>query len=621
MERNGDDGIGGENSQPGLECNGQGSALSSTLFLDHVGQAILTFNSEGLSWKPVQPFNNDDSTCFGFKLSSKFATKIKFSDIYAVEFINHGLVHESDIPSTGSCLAHHDYKMYRFTVHGVQRSKTQPSLYSLAAYTFGHKDLETSQIWVDHINASLKLELGRPRNLLVFIHPRSGRGNGCRTWETVAPIFSRGKVKTKVIITQRAGQAFDVMASTSNEELYAYDGVIAVGGDGLFNEILNGFLSSRHKAPYPPSPNDIVQSVDRNGSFLIHHGSNGTAAETSNQNEDQSPLLSSGREGNGSGFPNLRAEDVSFNTDQDRESPFSEEWFRFGIIPAGSTDAIVMCTTGTRDPITSALHIVLGKRVSLDVAQVVRWKATSASKVEPCVRYAASFAGYGFYGDVITESEKYRWMGPRRYDFAGTQVFLRHRSYEAEVAYLEVKSGETNSISESDHLSSQKQALQTQNKSERMVCRVNCSVCNKKRIQVSMGSQHATPYSRPGEARWLRSKGRFISIGAAIISCRNERAPDGLVADAHLSDGFLDLILIKDCPHALYLWHLTQLARKGGSPLNFEFVEHHKTAAFTFTSCGIDSVWNLDGELFQAHQLSAQVFRGLVSLFASGPEI
>lgn len=34
---------------------------------------------------------------------------------------------------------------------------------------------------------------------------------------------------------------------------------------------------------------------------------------------------------------------------------------------------------------------------------------------------------YGFYGDVITESEKYRWMGPKRYDYAGTKVFLSHR--------------------------------------------------------------------------------------------------------------------------------------------------------------------------------------------------
>lgn len=42
---------------------------------------------------------------------------------------------------------------------------------------------------------------------------------------------------------------------------------------------------------------------------------------------------------------------------------------------------------------TSALQIILGKAVCLDIAQVVRWKKTNTSKDEPCVRYAASFAG------------------------------------------------------------------------------------------------------------------------------------------------------------------------------------------------------------------------------------
>lgn len=30
------------------------------------------------------------------------------------------------------------------------------------------------------------------------MHPLSGKGNGCKIWETVAPIFSRAKVQTKV---------------------------------------------------------------------------------------------------------------------------------------------------------------------------------------------------------------------------------------------------------------------------------------------------------------------------------------------------------------------------------------------------------------------------------------
>ena len=51
-------------------------------------------------------------------------------------------------------------------------------------------------------------------------------------------------------------------------------------------------------------------------------------------------------------------------------------------------------TTGERDPVTSALLIILGRKVSLDIAQVVRWKSSPTAEVLPTVRYAASFAGY-----------------------------------------------------------------------------------------------------------------------------------------------------------------------------------------------------------------------------------
>lgn len=119
----------------------------------------------------------------------------------------------------------------------------------------------------------------------------SGKASGRRTWEMVAPIFSRAKVKTKVIVTERAGHAFDVMASAANNELKSYNGVIAVGGDGFFNEILNGFLLSRHKAPRPPSPSDIVHSDQSSGNGLFHNP-NERVTEATCQNEDHSPLLS-----------------------------------------------------------------------------------------------------------------------------------------------------------------------------------------------------------------------------------------------------------------------------------------------------------------------------------------
>lgn len=106
-------------------------------------------------------------------------------------------------------------------------------------------------------------------------------------------------------------------------------------------------------------------------------------------------------------------------------------------------------------------------------------------------------------------------------------------SYEAEVAYVDIKSEDTNT------------------NGKRVLCCHNCSICSTKAY---LQHSNTGSDSRQNETRWLKSKGRFLSIGAAVISCRNEKAPDGLVADAHLSDGFLHLILIRDCHHALYLW-------------------------------------------------------------------
>ncbi|CAN8244657.1 unnamed protein product [Cochlearia groenlandica] len=584
---------------------GGSSVMSGRFFLDQAGEVSLSLNQDGLSWQSLDSSDSEGTTCLGIRVSENLRTEIKFSDIYAVEFDSYGLVLS---PKTGGlghakeCFRERLFiaqEMYRFTVHGYQSSSTkEPCLWKLSAFTFGHMDLQTCQSWMDHLNYSLIKQVGRPRSLLVFVHPRSGKGNGSKIWETVSKVFIRAKVNTKVIVTERAGHAFDVMASIQSKELRSYDGIIAVGGDGFFNEILNGYLLSRLKVPLPPSPSGSFSSAQSRGSSSVPES--GHAVHDTEQKE-QYPLLSESVQ-----------EAMNIKLVDPKDHPFSGERPRFGLIPAGSTDAIVMCTTGARDPITSALHIVLGRNLFLDAMQVVRWKTTSTSTMEPFIRYAASFAGYGFYGDVISESEKYRWMGPKRYDYVGTKVFLKHRSYEAEVMYEEYEP--ENVIATPLTRSKTWPFRSTATRSEKVLCRAKCSVCNSK--------ENVNIASCPTEkTRWSKTKGRFLSIGAAVMSNRNEKAPDGLVVDAHLCDGFLHLILIKDCSRPKYLWHLTELAKKGGEPLNFEFVEYHKTRAFTFTSKGEESVWNLDGEIFEAHNLSAQVLRGLIPLFASGPEV
>jgi Diacylglycerol kinase catalytic domain len=52
-------------------------------------------------------------------------------------------------------------------------------------------------------------------------------------------------IKSEVIETQRLGHAREAVEGLQLAELECYDGVIAVGGDGLFQEILTGLLSIR----------------------------------------------------------------------------------------------------------------------------------------------------------------------------------------------------------------------------------------------------------------------------------------------------------------------------------------------------------------------------------------
>ena len=51
------------------------------------------------------------------------------------------------------------------------------------------------------------------------------------------------------------------------------------------------------------------------------------------------------------------------------------------------------------------------------------------------LRYNVAMAAYGFFGDVMQDSEKLRWMGPKRYDLSGFKKFMSNR-YKINYMYL-----------------------------------------------------------------------------------------------------------------------------------------------------------------------------------------
>lgn len=63
------------------------------------------------------------------------------------------------------------------------------------------------------------------------------------------------------------------------------------------------------------------------------------------------------------------ARDEQINIDNPRVNIIRPN-LKIGIIPAGSTDAVVYGTTGLNDPITSALQIIIGESLLIDITTV-----------------------------------------------------------------------------------------------------------------------------------------------------------------------------------------------------------------------------------------------------------
>lgn len=445
-----------------------------------------------------------------------------------------------------------------FCVYAVRRKRKHK--WKEKMFIFDCNDAILCQEWLHCLESTLA-GFNRPRRLLVFINPIGGKRLGHKIYvEQVQPLFELANIKADIIVTQRANHARDYLLEEGLEKI---DGVISVGGDGMFHEVLNGLVTrAQHEA--------MLDSTS----------------------QDFHPV------------------------------PLS---IPIGIIPAGSTDAIAFCTTGNNDPVTSALHIILGDLQPLDVCCVKRKNEV--------LRYSVVMVAYGFFGDVMHDSEKLRWMGPKRYDVAGFKKFMSNRGYEGVVSYLPAQAVDAN----------------PQNNTR---CRSGCNVCSSGFDAVP----HRPCQQNPSDCNWQSVKGRFISVIGANMSCACAKSPEGLSPSAHLADGCLDLILVKHTSRLQYLRHMLRLTSKADQ-FNFDFVEVHRVREFSFRPLGDDtetedltdgreesgtrdddqewlagkitsstarprlmSVWNVDGELITHPGIDVKVHRQLIRLFARGIE-
>ncbi|KAK3862568.1 hypothetical protein Pcinc_031582 [Petrolisthes cinctipes] len=380
-----------------------------------------------------------------------------------------------------------------------------------------HNASDVILAWHHSIWALLNGLPSRPRRLVVVVNPVGGRRRALATYKNkVAPLLHRAAITTSLTVTEYQGHGREVGEGVGE----GVDGVVAVGGDGLVNEVVLGLLLR---------------------SCRLHH-----------------------------------------HDPHDHTRPLPSTKLRLGIIPGGSTDATCHGTHGTSDVITAALHIIMGDSRSVDLAAVY-----SGDKLQSV---ATTMVSYGYFGDLLRTSERWRCLGPTRYLVAGLVQFFRNRSYEGSLKVLTPATplSHTYDIDKCNH---------------------DCGVCDNAALSTS----------KPGE--WLQFNGRWSIVTSAVMSCACRLTPHGISPTAHLGDGCTDLILVSGGSRWRVLTYLLRTAYTGDAArLNHVNMHRVQEVHFTPKVNKPKSSWNCDGEQLLEPTLRLKVHCQRLRLFSRGVE-
>lgn len=510
---------------------------------------------------------------------------------------------------------------HRLAIYTFRRSPRSPTHWIPRCIILSTPAEGIAQQWAATINTAAAAQLRRPRHLLVLINPFGGKRQAEDVYNRhVAPVFERAGIKTVVRRTQFGGHARSLLLDMSAAELSAYDGVVAVGGDGLFHEVVNGLLSLRALA--------VKRTTTESGGDAL------------------SPLQA--------------AQQSRFTADETQKRAAAALALRVGHIPAGSTDAVACTLNGTRNAFSAGMRIALGDGVPLDVLRI--------DAADGSTEFATCMASYGFMGDLMAESEGLRWMGPLRYEVIGAKMLAANRSYHVKISYLPAEPSHPGSFSRvcssNCDLCSRSEAHRSKFASHHSVGHNN----NNNNLNggaaaggggmaglsgsrsgpvmatphvpnmnsVSAHAAHAaanvlrSPFARHSrlsltqrQRDWVTVEDDFAGIMMVIMPCRSDKSAAGVARYGHLSDGNIHLVMVRRCSRFQYLRFLMTLSSKG-----LEAGRHYGGIVEVVPVVAVrvepggdkESQWNVDGELLRCAAITAETHRGAIEVFARGVE-
>ncbi|KAK3188101.1 hypothetical protein Dsin_027662 [Dipteronia sinensis] len=328
---------------------------------------------------------------------------------------------------------------------------------------------DSQRLWCEKLREYID-SLGRPKRLLIFVNPFSGKRIASKIFlDEVKPLLEDANIQFTVQETDHQLHAKEV---ANRLNLSNYDGIVCVSGDGILVEVINGLLEREDWSAAIKTPLGVVPAGTGNGmakSLLDYVGE-----------------------------------------------------------PCKASNAV--------------LAVIRGHKRLLDVATI----SQGETKFHSILMLA-----WGLVADIDIESEKYRWMGSARLDFYALLRIFYLRHYTGRVSFVPAPGyedyGEPTSVNgDSD------EKIKTQ--------------------------QHG--YQAPDvdldNLAWRTINGPFISVWLHNVPWGSE---DVMAApDAKFSDGYLDLIVMKDSPRLSLLAMMSKL--NNGDHIKSPYVEYLKVKAF-----------------------------------------
>ncbi|PKU80901.1 Sphingosine kinase 1 [Dendrobium catenatum] len=228
-----------------------------------------------------------------------------------------------------------------------------------------------------------------------------------------------------------------------------------------------------------------------------------------------------------------------------------------GIIPAGTGNGLAKSLLDAAGEMYSILNatfaVIRGHKRALDVTTVLQGETKF---------FSILMLTWGLIADIDIESEKYRWMGRTRLDFYSFLRIMKLRKYHGHIEFVPAPGYE----------------LYGEPMKDGAICMGTDDVSEKGQNCVAEVLQGS--YQGPSvcfeKSDWRFLEGPFVTISLMNVPWMGEDAMP--TPEAKFSDGFLDLVMIKDCPKSALLSILLKL--KDGSHIKSPYVMYLKVKAF-----------------------------------------